>query len=42
MIPFLDVRQINIRFEAEFKDSFSDFLNTGQYILGDKLRSFEV
>jgi len=41
MIPFLDVRQINIRFEAEFKDSFSDFLNMGQYILGDKLRSFE-
>lgn len=41
MIKFLDVQQINNRFEAEFKKSFSDFLKAGQCILGDKLTKFE-
>jgi len=41
MIPFLDVQQINIRFETEFKNVFSNFLDKGQCILGDKLKSFE-
>jgi len=41
MIKFLDVQKINIRFEAEFMNAFSNFLNAGQCILGDKLIKFE-
>ena len=41
MIKFLDLQQINARFEVAFKKSFSDFLNVGQCILGDKLTAFE-
>jgi len=41
MIPFLDVQKINLRYETEFKEAFSSFLNVGQCILGDKLLSFE-
>ena len=41
MIPFLDVQQINFRYEAMFKEAFSRFLNAGQCIMGDKLRGFE-
>lgn len=41
MIPFLDVQQINLRYEDEFKKAFSTFLDTGKCILGDKLTSFE-
>jgi len=41
MIPFLNVQQINDRFEAEFTNAFSDFLKAGHCILGDKLAKFE-
>ena len=41
MIPFLDVQKINLRYEDEFKEAFSRFLNRGQCIMGDKLRGFE-
>lgn len=41
MIPFLDLKQINKRFEKEFEAQFSDFLNSGSYILGDAVLSFE-
>ena len=41
MIKFLDVQQLNARFESAFKDEFSKFLNTGQCILGNKLLQFE-
>ena len=41
MIPFLDLHQINTRFEREFKDRFEDLLNSGYYILGNQLRAFE-
>ncbi len=41
MIKFLDVQQINNRFDTEFKKAFSSFLNAGQCILGDKLTEFE-
>mgnify|MGYP000094309321 CR=1 FL=1 len=41
MIPFLDVQQINLRYEDEFKKAFSTFLDAGKCILGDKLTSFE-
>lgn len=41
MIPFLDVQQINTRFEAEFKTLFSDFLDEGHCVLGNRLLQFE-
>jgi len=41
MIPFLDVQQINLKYEDKFKEAFSSFLDTGQCILGDKLTNFE-
>jgi len=41
MIKFLDVQQINARFEVVFKKSFSDFLNVGHCILGEKVAQFE-
>jgi dTDP-4-amino-4,6-dideoxygalactose transaminase len=42
MIPFLDLKQINTRFENEFKTLFSGFLNSGSYILGDAVSNFET
>lgn len=41
MIKFLDISLVNKRFEIEFKNAFSDFLNTGQYILGKQVECFE-
>ena len=41
MIPFLDVKQCNKRFEADFQNEFQSFLNSGHYILGTKLKQFE-
>ncbi len=42
MIPFLDLKKINARFQSEFAPAFSDFLASGSYILGEKLRTFEI
>ena len=41
MIPFLDIKKINNRFKTQFESAFSDFLSSGQCILGTKLRQFE-
>lgn len=41
MIKFLDVKEINARFDNEFKTKFSDVLNSGQYILGNQVKTFE-
>ncbi len=41
MIKFLDLKLINKGFEAEFKKGFKDFLNSGHYILGEQVSSFE-
>ena len=41
MIPFLDVKQINKRFEKEYQEAFQTFLNSGSYILGNQLTKFE-
>jgi dTDP-4-amino-4,6-dideoxygalactose transaminase len=41
MIPFLDVQKINARFETQFKTEFSNFLNKGQCVLGEKVLQFE-
>lgn len=41
MIKFLDLKLLNKKFEIEFKDKFTQFLNSGQYILGQEVESFE-
>ena len=41
MIPFLDLHRINARFETEFQERFAMFLNSGRYILGEDVDSFE-
>ncbi len=41
MIPFLDLHKINARFEGRFEQIFKEFLDSGYYILGDRLTTFE-
>ncbi len=41
MIPFLDLKMINKRFETAFQNSFQDFLDTGYFILGNQVKLFE-
>lgn len=41
MIKFLDLYKINDRFEKEFKDQFSRFLDSGTYVLGNQVDIFE-
>ena len=40
-IPFLNLKQINEPFEKEFELAFQDFIQSGWYILGDKVSTFE-
>ena len=41
MIPFIDLHNINHRFERAFKNQFQDFLDSGYYILGNQVAAFE-
>ncbi|TNJ43584.1 DegT/DnrJ/EryC1/StrS family aminotransferase [Tamlana fucoidanivorans] len=41
MIKFLDLHQINQRFQKEFEKKFQDFLSSGQYVLGEEVLAFE-
>ncbi|WP_169083621.1 DegT/DnrJ/EryC1/StrS family aminotransferase [Paenibacillus sp. PL91] len=41
MIPFLDLKQINMRHEEEITQSFTNFLHSGWYILGKQVEDFE-
>lgn len=41
IVPFLHLRKHNLLFKKKYKEAFSDFLNSGQYILGDSVSSFE-
>lgn len=41
MIPFLDLKAINQRFEAEFQNGFQQFLDSGYYVLGNQVKLFE-
>lgn len=41
MIPFLDLKKINAPFEKVFRDAFKSFLNSGHYVLGDAVKTFE-
>ena len=42
MIPFLDLHKVNARFEDEYNSKFRSFLNSGYYILGSEVTSFET
>ncbi|MFD3275479.1 DegT/DnrJ/EryC1/StrS family aminotransferase [Aquirufa echingensis] len=41
MIPFLDLKKINLQYESSFKDVLNQILNEGWYILGQNLVKFE-
>lgn len=41
MIKFLDLHKINSRYEKEFSTKFTAFLESGYYILGKEVDSFE-
>lgn len=41
MIKFLDLEKYNARFKSEFETEFRRFLDSGDYILGDQLMTFE-
>ena len=41
MIQFLDLHKINKRFESEFHQKFQGFLDSGHYILGKEVETFE-
>src|SRR5690554_4289163 len=41
MIPFLDLKAINQRFENDFQDELKQFLESGHYILGGQVKVFE-
>ncbi len=40
-IRFFDTKRVNKKYEAVFKRKFSDFLNNGQYVLGEAVKNFE-
>jgi dTDP-4-amino-4,6-dideoxygalactose transaminase len=41
LIPFLDLKAINQRFESAFQQSLQTFLESGWYILGERVKAFE-
>lgn len=42
MIKFLDLHKINERFEPQLQKKFKQFLDSGHYILGNELKTFET
>jgi dTDP-4-amino-4,6-dideoxygalactose transaminase len=40
-IPFLDLRELNARHRSELEAAFAETLDSGQYILGSQVTSFE-
>lgn len=42
MIKFLDLHSVNRRFETDFKQEFQSFLDSGYYILGKQVETFEA
>ncbi|MGV6829954.1 MAG: DegT/DnrJ/EryC1/StrS family aminotransferase [bacterium] len=41
MIPFFDLKTYNAQFHERFHERFTDFLNSGWYVLGNGVKSFE-
>ena len=42
MIPFLDLKKVNARYEAAFQEKLKSVLDKGWYILGDEVSAFET
>lgn len=42
MIPFLDLKAVNLRYADELKEAFARVLNSGWYIQGEELKAFEA
>jgi len=42
MIPFLDLKNLNLRFSDEFKQVADSVISSGQYILGNQVSTFET
>lgn len=42
MVKFLDLHKVNARFQDEFSSVFTSFLNSGRYIKGQQVESFET
>jgi len=40
-IPFIDLRQVNMRFKTAFQNDFKILQNSGRYIMGESLSAFE-
>ncbi len=41
MIPFVDLKSVNLKYETELTDAFSKMLHSGWFITGDELAGFE-
>ncbi len=41
-IPFLDLKKVNQQFKQEYLVAFEEFLESGWYILGDRVKNFEI
>jgi dTDP-4-amino-4,6-dideoxygalactose transaminase len=41
MIPFLDLKSVNQQYQQELKDACSRVIDSGWYIMGEELKSFE-
>lgn len=41
MIPFLNLKEINLKYETELKSAFERVLNSGWYIQGEEVNKFE-
>lgn len=42
MIKFLDLHKMNARFETQFQEQFKQFLDSGYYVLGKQVATFET
>ncbi len=40
-VPFLKLREHNLSFKKKYQIAFEEFLNSGEYILGKKIKEFE-
>ncbi len=41
MIPFLNLKEINLKYEVAFQEKFAQFLESGYYVRGNEVKSFE-
>ncbi|OQM46892.1 MULTISPECIES: DegT/DnrJ/EryC1/StrS family aminotransferase [Anoxybacillaceae] len=42
MIPFLDLRAVNVQYEEKIKEAINRTINSGWYILGEEVERFEM